>query len=113
MSSYLEGRGYTLGETDVFINTLLDLIDGNIEVKGVGICGNWSWAIEGLLINSNRTGYRLVENLSVGWPDHTGDRCRPIPNHFSLPMWEDQQLEYRQSLMRYMLEQLTVYGSTL
>ena len=113
MNDYLLEEGFDLYQTNAAIDGLLRVMKGVVKDADCGICFNWSAAktVHYSLINF----YNLVDNLAVGWPEHSGNRSYPIKQRSSMldSLWEGEQLALRQDLMRYIMKQLTEYKESL
>jgi hypothetical protein len=111
MNKYLLEEGFDVAQTDVVIDGLLRVMEGCIKDTKMGICFNWQDGFMFSVIDC----YELVNQLSVGWPKHSGDESYPIPQRESSsdPLWEGEQLALRHDLMRHILRQLMEYRESL
>ena len=111
MNEYLLKEGFGLTETSSLADSLYLVLAGRVSDRKMGICFNWQTGYRFSVANC----YELVNQLSVGWPDHSGNESYPIPKCWHSPdlLWEGKQLELRQSLMSYMLGQLVEYRESL
>ena len=98
-------------EASSLADSLYLVLAGKVYDRKLGICFNWQTSYTFSVANC----YELVNQLSIGWPDHSGNESYPIPQpwHSSDPLWRGKQLELRQDLMRYMLDQLVEYRESL
>lgn len=112
MNEYLLKIGFDVAEASSLADSLYLVLAGKVIDRRMGICYNWQAGYSFSVANC----YELVNQLSVGWPEHSGSGSYPIPKacwHSSDPLWEGEQLELRQSLMCYMLGQLVEYRESL
>lgn len=104
---------YTKEQLNVAKNILLSLIseDRKIYDTKLGICWNANhqpinkydgWSGD-CLVNM----YYVVEELSVYWEHHSGDRLYPIP-HTKGNKWEGKNLELRIDLMKYIVSKIDI-----
>ena len=111
--SYLKENCLSIEVADVLIGKLSSIRNGNVDILGCGICANWNWAVEEVLGDKFISCYKLVQELALGWPDHSGDTVMPIPYNPNCHQWEGPNREARMGLCDYMLEQLVDYRSAL
>ena len=111
--SYLKENCLRTEVADVLIDKLMIIRYGKVEVLGCGICANWNWAVEEVLGERFVNCYNLVQELALGWPEHSGDYVMPVPNDRYQLMWEGPNREARISLCDYILEQLVEYRESL
>jgi hypothetical protein len=111
--SYLEDNCVSIEVADVLIGKLKRVKSGNIRIAGVGICGNWNWSVEEELGEDAIHCYGLVEELAIGWPEHSGSTTMPIRHNNDYQLWEGPNMVARQSLCNYILEQLEAHRRTL
>ena len=111
MNEYLLEKDFDIGEASSLVDSLYLVLAGMISDRKMGICFNWQ---NGFMF-SRVDCYELVDQLSVGWTEHSGNESYPIPQRGSSsdPLWEGKQLELRQGLMCYILKQLVEYRESL
>lgn len=71
------------------------------EQHRLGICFNVS--------ELSGASYRVLEEVFVGWPKHSGDLCYPIrpdDNESATWRWEGEQRELRLELIDYCIDKL-------
>lgn len=105
---------FTKKDRKVLRQAIRQLLNGNIPNKATGICSNlWD------MVNGNTLGecidvYGIVQEMATTWPNNSKVKGYPIKSKqhpdiaymehsFSKTLWEGQQLEERQSLLRHML----------
>ncbi len=103
---------YTKEQLNVAKNILLSLISEDRKIYDYyGICFNADchptnkydiWSGDCLVSMCH-----VVEELSVGWEHHSGDRLFPIP-HTKGNKWEGKNLELRIDLMKYIVSKIDI-----
>jgi len=86
------------------IERLKSMIGGIVESRCVGICSNLTKHSPSGKARIN--GYAIVEVMSVGWEQHSGETCFPIPGDYFCDLWEGSQLELRESLIEHLINKL-------
>jgi protein involved in temperature-dependent protein secretion len=114
MNEYLYEEGFGVGQTNAIIDGLLRVMEGRVADANYGICFNWNAATtqkRGAYVEC----YEVVNRLSEGWVHHSGNESYPIKQRSGMLdlLWEGEQLDLRQDLMRYMLKQLVDYRGTI
>lgn len=71
-----------------------------------GICHNLSELVIKINNDKRRKGYEIIEELSLGWEYHTGDRHYPVRSKKGCYLWKASQLELRIDLINYIIKQL-------
>jgi hypothetical protein len=79
---------------------------GTIQFPSVGICGN---AVEHVDANYRASIYEFygeLQELFLGWPEHSGDMVYPIESTRESYPWNGDRLKSRLSLLDYAIAKL-------
>jgi hypothetical protein len=99
---------------DLALTTLRALLQrvllDQVKEPKFGICLNWKLAIMDAKAGENRINpYEILNHLAADWPDTAwpGETMAyPVPDNPRYALWQADNLEYRLSLIRYMIKRL-------